>query len=93
MNKSIKEVFDFDPPEKEGFDTVKGIKAMYEGKAKVFIALGGNLVSAASDTEYTAAAFQNCDLTVSVSTKLNRTHLTAGKAALILPTLGRSEMD
>ncbi|UII77938.1 FdhF/YdeP family oxidoreductase [Flagellimonas sp. HMM57] len=93
LNKSLKEAFDFDPPEKEGFDTVKGIKAMYEGKAKVFIALGGNLVSAASDTEYTATAFQNCDLTVSVSTKLNRTHLTAGKTALILPTLGRSEMD
>ena len=89
LNKSFKEVVDFDPPEKEGFDTVKGIKAMYEGKAKVFIALGGNLVSAASDTEYTAAAFQNCDLTVSVSTKLNRTHLTAGKTALILHTMGR----
>ncbi len=93
LNKSIKEAFNFDPPEEEGYDTVKGIKAMYEGKAKVFMALGGNLVSAASDTEYTARAFQNCDLTVSVSTKLNRTHLTAGKTALILPTLGRSEMD
>lgn len=93
LNKSIQEVFGFAPPDKEGLDTVHAIKAMYKGKAKFFMALGGNFVSAASDTEYTAKALQNCDLTVSVSTKLNRTHLTAGKTALILPTLGRTERD
>ncbi|SNZ01938.1 FdhF/YdeP family oxidoreductase [Flagellimonas pacifica] len=93
LNKALKETFDFDPPDTEGLDTVNGIKAMYNGKAKVFIALGGNFVSAASDTVYTAQALQNCDLTVSVTTKLNRTHLTVGKTALILPTLGRTEQD
>ncbi len=93
LNKSIKNTFGFSPPEKEGLDTVHAIEAMYTKKAKVFIALGGNFLSAASDTEYTAQALQNCNLTVNISTKLNRTHLVTGKTALILPTLGRSELD
>lgn len=93
LNQSLEKEFGFKPPKKEGLDTVNSIKAMHEGKAKVFIALGGNFLSAASDTEYTAKALQNCNLTVNISTKLNRSHLVTGKAALILPTLGRSEMD
>ncbi|MFY0627107.1 MAG: FdhF/YdeP family oxidoreductase [Reichenbachiella sp.] len=93
LNSSFKRVFDFEPPKIEGLDVVKCIKAMHEGKAKVFIALGGNFLSAASDTQYTGEALQNCDLTVSISTKLNRTHLVTGKTALILPTLGRTEKD
>jgi len=66
---------------------------MHEGKAKVFMCLGGNFLMAASDTEYTAKGIQNCNLTIQVSTKLNRTHLVTGKTALILPTYGRSEKD
>ncbi len=93
LNESIKKTFGFSPPDKEGLDTVHAIQAMYKGNAKVFIALGGNFLSAAADTEYTAEALQNCNLTVNISTKLNRTHLVAGKTALILPTLGRSELD
>lgn len=93
LAKSIEQVFEFAPPLEEGFDVVRSIQAMHEGKAKVFMSLGGNFLSAASDTEYTAKALQNCDLTVSISTKLNRTHLITGKIALILPTLGRSEKD
>ncbi len=93
LNESIEKTFGFTPPDKEGLDTVHAIEAMHNGKAKVFIALGGNFLSAASDTEYTAEALQNCDLTVNISTKLNRTHLVTGKTALILPTLGRSELD
>ncbi|MEQ9298662.1 MAG: FdhF/YdeP family oxidoreductase [Cyclobacteriaceae bacterium] len=93
LNQSLEKVFDFKPPAHHGLDTVGSIQAMHAGKAKVFIALGGNFLSAASDTAYTARALQNCDLTVSVTTKLNRTHLITGKTALILPTLGRSETD
>lgn len=93
LNRAFKRVFDFEPPEKDGLDVVHSIKAMHEGKARVFIALGGNFLSAASDTRYTGEALQNCDLTVSISTKLNRTHLIPGKTALILPTLGRTEQD
>ncbi|TDS19091.1 molybdopterin-dependent oxidoreductase alpha subunit [Maribacter caenipelagi] len=93
MNERIKEHLGFNPPEHEGVDVVGTLKAMYEGKAKVFMCLGGNFLMAASDTEYTAKGIQNCDLTVQVSTKLNRTHLITGKTALILPTIGRSEKD
>ena len=93
LNDAIAHTFGFKPPTQHGLDVVHAIQAMYQRKAKVFIALGGNFVSAASDTEYTAQALQNCELTVSVSTKLNRTHLVPGKVALILPTLGRSEKD
>ncbi|TRZ46311.1 FdhF/YdeP family oxidoreductase [Robertkochia solimangrovi] len=93
FNASLKSVFGFDPPEKEGYDVVHAIEAMHRKKAKVFIALGGNFVSAASDTTYTAEALQNCKLTVHISTKLNRSHLVPGETALILPTLGRSEKD
>ena len=93
LNTSIEKNFGFKPPVKEGFDTVHAIEAMHEGKAKIFMALGGNFVSAVSDTEYTAKAMQQCNLTVQISTKLNRSHLITGKTALILPTLGRSEKD
>lgn len=93
LNQSYKKVFGFDPPTEEGLDVVHCIKAMHEGRSKVFIALGGNFLSAASDTIYTGEALQNCELTVNISTKLNRTHLVAGKTSLILPTLGRSERD
>ena len=93
LNRSLEKVFGIQPPKKTGLDTVHAIKAMYSGKAKVFMALGGNFVSAASDTHYTAKALQRCELTVAVSTKLNRGHLIAGKTAIILPTLGRTELD
>ncbi|WP_378178114.1 FdhF/YdeP family oxidoreductase [Aquimarina sp. SS2-1] len=93
LNERIEKAFGFTPPNKEGLDTVHSIEAMRKGQAKVFIALGGNFLSAASDTHYTAEALQNCELTVNISTKLNRTHLVAGKTSLILPTLGRSELD
>lgn len=93
LNQSLEKAFGIIPPHKEGLDTVHAIEAMHQGKAKVFVALGGNFLSAASDTHYTSEALQNCKLTISVSTKLNRTHLITGETALILPTLGRSEQD
>lgn len=85
--------FGFEPPRKHGYAVVDAIKAMYEEEAKVFFALGGNFLSATPDTEYTAKALQRCDLTVHVSTKLNRSHLIHGKEALILPCLGRTDQD
>ncbi len=92
-SQRIREVFGFDPAMDAGMDTVGAIQAMHEGKAKIFMALGGNFACAASDSFYTAEALQRCDLTVSIATKLNRSHLIAGKTSLILPTLGRSEED
>lgn len=93
LNERIEKHLGFVPPMEEGCDTVGAMKAMYEEKAKFFMCLGGNFLMAASDTEYTAKALQNCDLTVQISTKLNRTHLVTGKTALMLPTFGRSEKD
>ena len=90
---SIKTVFGFNPPVKNGYDTVESIHAMYKGNVKVFMALGGNFLSATPDTKYTAEALKKCQLTVQISTKLNRSHLITGREALILPTLGRSDKD
>ncbi|MFI8378292.1 FdhF/YdeP family oxidoreductase [Leeuwenhoekiella sp. NPDC079379] len=93
MNARIEKYMHFTPPAERGLDTVESMQAMHDGKAKAFFCLGGNFLMAASDTQYTAEALQNCDLTVQISTKLNRTHLVTGKTGLILPTLGRSEKD
>jgi formate dehydrogenase major subunit len=85
--------YDVHPPRHRGYDTVESIHAMLAGRASVFIALGGNFVHAAPDTGLTAEALARTDLTVQVSTKLNRSHLITGRTALILPTLGRTERD
>jgi molybdopterin-dependent oxidoreductase alpha subunit len=80
-------------PRHEGLDTVGTIRAMLAGDVKVFVSMGGNFSLAAPDTPQTFAALRSCDLTVQVSTKLNRSHLVHGRSALILPCLGRSEKD
>ncbi len=85
--------FGFEPPRHHGYNTVEAIHAMHDGRAKVFIALGGNFLSATPDTHFTAEALRRCRLTVQISTKLNRSHLVTGKLALILPCLGRTEKD
>lgn len=83
----------FAPPREHGLDAVEAIRAMRDGRAHVFFAMGGNFASAAPDTEATFAALRACRLTVHVSTKLNRSHVVHGRRALILPTLGRTELD
>ncbi|MCW3014132.1 MAG: oxidoreductase alpha (molybdopterin) subunit [Solirubrobacterales bacterium] len=80
-------------PREHGLDVVESITAMRDGRVKVFIGMGGNFLSAAPDTAATAAALQSCRLTVHVATKPNRSHVTTGTAALLLPTLGRTERD
>ncbi|WP_152270742.1 FdhF/YdeP family oxidoreductase [Agriterribacter humi] len=89
----IQEVFGFNPPRKHGYDVVRAIKAMHEEKVKVLFCMGGNFLSAAPDTTYTAEAIRKLHLTVFVSTKLNRGHLIHGREAIILPTLSRSDID
>jgi molybdopterin-dependent oxidoreductase alpha subunit len=83
----------FQAPSAPGLDTVGAIMAMRDGQVKVFFGLGGNFLSAAPDTELTAAALRRCRLTAHVSTKLNRAHLVTGERALILPCRGRTEVD
>ncbi len=85
--------YGFKTPRRNGLNTVDSLHAMLSGKAKVFIALGGNFAAATPDTTRTYQALQQCDLTVQISTKLNRSHVITGKQALILPCLGRTEID
>jgi molybdopterin-dependent oxidoreductase alpha subunit len=90
---ALRDEFGFEPPREHGFDTVAAIEAMRAGAVDVFMALGGNFAAAAPDTAVTEAALASCKLTVSVATKLNRTHLCHGREALILSCLGRTERD
>ncbi|ARD43148.1 FdhF/YdeP family oxidoreductase [Colwellia sp. PAMC 21821] len=83
----------FTTPRNHGLNTVESIHAMLSGKAKVFIALGGNFAAATPDTARAYQALQQCDLTVQISTKLNRSHVITGKQAIIFPCLGRTEID
>ncbi|MFC6267979.1 FdhF/YdeP family oxidoreductase [Frigoriflavimonas asaccharolytica] len=89
----VEENYNFTVPRAHGFDVVESIEAMQKGEGKIFFGLGGNFLSATPDTKYTAEALQKCELTVQISTKLNRGHLITGKEAIILPTFGRSDAD
>src|SRR5688500_3669874 len=93
LRDNLEREFDFKTPEKDGFNTVESIAAMRDGRLKVFFAMGGNFVSASPDTNVVEAAVRNCEMTVQVLTKLNRTAVTPGNVSLILPCLGRTEID
>ncbi|QOR71579.1 FdhF/YdeP family oxidoreductase [Ruania alkalisoli] len=85
--------FSFIAPREHGYDTVAAIEAMRDGKARLFMAMGGNFLRATPDTALTEAAMQRMAFTVQVSTKLNRSHVITGRRALILPALGRTDRD
>lgn len=85
--------FGITSPRAHGLDTVDAIRAMRDGTATVFMAMGGNFIRATPDTGATEEALRRCGLTVQVSTKLNRSHVVTGSTALILPTLGRTDKD
>ena len=91
--KALDNEFHFTAPRPHGLDTVNTIRAMRDGRVKVFFAMGGNFLSATPDTNATATALKKTRLTVQVSIKLNRSHLVTGQTALILPCLGRTERD
>ncbi|GAB0112503.1 FdhF/YdeP family oxidoreductase [Acidisoma sp. C75] len=93
LREGIRRVFGFEPPEAHGHDAVQAIKAMAEGRAKVMVALGGNLAVAMSDTETSFAAMRRLDLAVHIATKPNRSHLLLAREVIILPCLGRTEID
>jgi molybdopterin-dependent oxidoreductase alpha subunit len=90
---ALEKHFHFTPPQKHGLAVVDTIRAMRDGKVGVFIALGGNFAAATPDTQATEQALKKCQLTVQISTKLNRSHLITGTEAIILPCLGRTDID
>ena len=91
--EKLEEGLKFSIPRKHGYDVVHAIHAMEQGNVDVFISMGGNFLSATPDTRRTASGLRNVGLTVQISTKLNRSHLITGKTAIILPVLGRTEID
>jgi len=91
--ENIEQTFDFTPPAAHGHNAVQAVEAMLRGESKVFMGLGGNFAAAMPDTQVTRQAMSQCELTVNIATKLNRTHLYPGKNALILPCLGRTDID
>lgn len=93
FREKLEKEFDFVAPKNDGFDVVKSIEAMHDGRVKVFFAMGGNFALATPDTDFTTEAMRKCKLTAQVITKLNRTALATGKKSLILPCLGRTETD
>lgn len=90
---AVQRRFGISVPREPGHNTVEAIAAMLDGSSRVFIGLGGNFAQATPDSLRTHAALQRCELTVQISTKLNRSHLMHGRQALILPCLGRTDFD
>jgi molybdopterin-dependent oxidoreductase alpha subunit len=90
---ALRDEFGFEPPRERGLDVVDSIRGLRDGRVKVFVGLGGNFAAATPDSEVTHEALRRAELTVQVSTKLNRSHVVCGATALILPTLGRTERD
>ena len=90
---ALQQRFECSIPRKPGLNVVKTIEAMLDGRVSLFVGLGGNFAQATPDSRRTHQALRNCALTVQISTKLNRSHLVTGKAALILPCLGRTDID
>ena len=90
---NIQKRFDFTPPRAHGHDAVEAVKAIRDGRSKVLICLGGNLAVAMSDPEATFAAMAKLDMAVHIATKLNRSHLILARESIILPCLGRTELD
>jgi formate dehydrogenase major subunit len=93
MLQRIEQTFGFKPPQAHGHDVAAAIEAMLAGSARAFIGLGGNFVGASPDSGLVGAAFRKLDLTVSIATKLNRTHTCPGRISLLLPCLAHSEID
>jgi molybdopterin-dependent oxidoreductase alpha subunit len=93
FRENLEREFNFQTPKDDGYNTVDAIAAMRDGRTKIFFAMGGNFLTATPDTHVVANGLAQCSLTVTVLTKLNRTALTTGRTALILPCLGRSEID
>lgn len=85
--------FDIASPREHGYDTVDSVRAMADGRGKFFLQMGGNFARVTGDTDLTDEALRSLDMTVYISTKLNGSHLSPGAVSLILPTLGRTEID
>jgi molybdopterin-dependent oxidoreductase alpha subunit len=90
---ALEREFAFSCPRSPGYNTVEAIEAMLAGRVRVFLSLGGNFLSATPDTHAVARGLRRTHLSVSIATRLNRSHLITGEAALILPCISRTEIN
>jgi molybdopterin-dependent oxidoreductase alpha subunit len=89
----LEELYQFSAPREKGTTTVEACEGIIAGSIDAFIGLGGNFLRAVPDHSRMEKAWPNMQLTVQIATKLNRNHLFNGKAAFLLPCLGRIEKD
>ncbi|PZX14495.1 molybdopterin-dependent oxidoreductase alpha subunit [Palleronia aestuarii] len=92
-NDRLKTLFDFDPPLEDGTHIVDAVEGLFTKKIKAFLCLGGNLLRAVPEQKRMEEAWAGQEMSVMVSTKLNRSHLFPAGHAWILPCLGRAEID
>ena len=90
---TLKELYGFEPPSWEGLTTVDACDGILKGTVRAFIGLGGNFLRATPERDLMEQAWPKMRLTVSIATKLNRTHLFPGEVTYLLPCLGRIEID
>ncbi len=89
----VERTFGFRPSLERGHDSVEAMRAIIDGRARALIALGGSFAYAMPDPAQAFPAVRKLDLTVHLGTKLNRSHLLAGRTSFVLPVLGRTERD
>ncbi|WIK64490.1 FdhF/YdeP family oxidoreductase [Gleimia hominis] len=89
----VEKEFGFKVPRHHGYNVTRTCQAMRDGKVRFFLSLGGNFLRAAGDTAVLEEVIDQVDMTVMLSTKLNRSHLYPGKTGLILPVLTRSDLN
>ncbi|MET0210161.1 MAG: FdhF/YdeP family oxidoreductase [Burkholderiaceae bacterium] len=93
LREGIERTFGFAPPAKRGHDAGEAIEAIEAGRSRFLMCLGGNLAVAMADPVRTFAAMRSLELAVHIATKPNRSHLLMGKHSILLPCLGRTELD
>lgn len=93
FNLRLENYFGITVPRAHGRSSIESIKAIESRVSRGLICMGGNLAVAMPDPLRTFPAMRRLDLQVHVATKLNRSHLLAGKNTYLFPTLGRTERD
>jgi len=93
LRQGIERVYGFAPPAERGHDAAEAIEAIAQGRSKFLMCLGGNLAVAMADPTRTFAAMRGLALAVHIATKPNRSHLLVGRQSILLPCLGRTELD
>ena len=93
----LRQLFRFDPPTDDGWDTVESCRQVIGGTAQGFVQLGGNFLRAAPEYGQMREGWGKLPIQVHIATKLNKSHLIPGRGpdqqTWLLPCLGRMEQD